>query len=253
MLFRRVLVLSFAVLLCSASLAAAGKVLILDYHTFLGTRTSTIDFSPAEFAGQLDRFLALGYRFVSLEDAIAGRIEGEMNLALTIDDGNHTVFQAETEVILPRNIPSTLFIYPAVIWSTPHFLRQEQLRALMQRGCAVGAHGYHHNYMSAKAYARDPADVRDEAARPAASLLRLTGQSPSLFAYPFGVAGQEAVDAVRKAGYSWAFLADDHFTFVDPSDPALDHWRVPRTIVYRWNRAALFTFLEKRAASVSRP
>jgi peptidoglycan/xylan/chitin deacetylase (PgdA/CDA1 family) len=235
----------FACVISAFPLQAAGKVLILDYHTFLGS-DSSIDFTLADFAAQLDRIRDLGYRFVTLEDAMAGNIEGEDNIALTIDDGNHSVWQAFNEVIKPRNLRPELFIYPSVIWSTPHFLKPDQLKALIDGGCFVGAHGYHHNYMSARAYRKDSKDVLDEARKPGPSLEKLTGLDPHLFAYPFGVAGPEARDAVKVAGYSWAFLADEHFVWVDPADPALDHWAVPRTIVYHWNKEALFRHLAER-------
>ena len=237
--------LFFALLVPAAELSASGKALILDYHSFLGS-DSSIDVTLAEFGVELDRISSMGYRFVSLEDAMAGRIEGEDNIVITIDDGNHTVAQAYEEILRPRGIVPELFIYPAVIWRTPHFLRQDQLNALIAGGCGVGAHGYHHNYMSAKAYQRDPKDVLDEARRPGPALEKLTGKRPSLFAYPFGVAGPEARAAVREAGYEWAFLADDRIVFVDPGDPGLEHWAVPRKIVYHWNKEALFRALGER-------
>lgn len=233
--------------LAAASLSfASGKVLILDYHSFLGT-SSSLDWKLEDFASQIDKMRALGYSLVSLTDAMEGRIEGDRNIALTIDDGNHSIWQAAEEVLIPKAVPTELFIYPAVIGHEPHFLTREQLRSLAARGFAIGAHGYHHVPMSAIAWKRDPKTVAGEAGKPAGLLDDILGFRPLYFAYPYGVAGEDSERLVREGGYSWAFLAGDKFTFVDPSDPALDHWAVPRTIVYRWNRAALFRFLAKQA------
>ena len=228
------------------TIPAEGKVLILDYHSFLGT-TSSLDWTLGDFGAQLDKMRALGYKLVSLADAMSGAIEGDDNIAITIDDGNHSVWKAAESVLLPKAVPTELFIYPAVIGHEPHFLTREQLVDLARQGFAIGAHGYHHMPMSAIAWRHDRKTVTMEVTKPADLLKYILGRSPSLFAYPYGVAGPEAIDLVRKEGYAWAFLASEKFVFVDPADPSLDHWTVPRTIVYHWNKTALFRFLEKNA------
>ena len=246
--FPHLLLSVIATLLAVSNVAAGGRVLILDYHSFLGT-TSSLDWKLEDFGAQLDKMRALGYRLVSLSDAMSGAIEGDNNIAITIDDGNHSVWQAAQSVLLPKAVPTELFIYPAVIGHESHFLTREQLVDLAKGGFGIGAHGYHHMPMSSIAWQRDRKTVTGEATKPADLLRFILGATPSFFAYPYGVAGVEARDLVKKEGYMWAFLASEKFVLVDPTDSALDHWAVPRTIVYRWNKAALFRFLEKRAPS----
>jgi peptidoglycan/xylan/chitin deacetylase (PgdA/CDA1 family) len=195
---------------------------------------------------QLDRILAAGYRIVSLSDAIAGKIEGKANIAITIDDGNHSVYRAWKEVFEPRGIRPDLFIYPNAIDRNAFTLTSDRLRELAAAGCGIGAHGYFHEYMTPKAWARNPARVTVEAVRPGPALEKMLGTRPSLFAYPFGVTSSEAEAALQKAGYSWAFLAGDTLTSVDFSDPGLRRYAVPRTIVYRWNRETVLKTLESR-------
>jgi peptidoglycan/xylan/chitin deacetylase (PgdA/CDA1 family) len=242
---RAVLAIALSVLAVLPSLAA-GTVLILDYHSFLGAK-STLDYPIADFAAQLDRMKALGYTFVSLEDAMAGRLVGKKNIAITIDDGNHSVMAAVEEVLRPRGIPVGLFIYPAAIGRSKTVLTAQQLVTLQSEGCEIGAHGYTHQYMTPRAWLRNRKQVLREASLPMAALAKITGKAPSVFAYPYGVAAPGARDAVRAAGYAWAFLASEKVRFVDPTDPALNHWAVPRTIVYHWNRRAIFKLLEARA------
>ena len=66
-----------------------------------------------------------------------------------------------------------------------------------------------------------------------------------MFAYPFGVYSRRAEDAIAAQGYSWAFAASDKISLVSFSDPSLDHFAVPRTITYRYNRAFLMSALRK--------
>ncbi|MBL8967478.1 MAG: polysaccharide deacetylase family protein [Spirochaetaceae bacterium] len=230
----------------SAPASAAGKAFILDYHTFLSSGSSSMDFDLETLAGQLDRFTTLGYRFVSLEDAIAGRIEGEANIVVTIDDGHRTVAEAYDKVFAPRGIRPTLFVYPAVIGRTGFSLGRDELRRILAAGCGLGSHGYHHEYLTAQAFAEDPRKARGEIERTGPALERLTGTRPRLFAFPFGVGSAEAEELLARNGFEYAFLAGDSLVAVDFADPSLRKLAVPRTIVYRWNAILIFAELEKR-------
>lgn len=243
--------LGLAALVLSSALAAgaAGQVVILDYHTFLGSANSSLDYTLADLGDQLDRIAALGYRFVSLDDAIAGRVEGKANIVITIDDGNHSIYAACKKVFEARGIKPELFIYPFIIGRDRYALTPDQLKELDGDGCGVGAHGFYHEYMTAKAYERDRGKVMIEVTRPGPALDRLVGRQPTFFAYPFGVGCRPVEDALRDVGYQWAFSASDKVSEVDFSDPGLDHFNVPRTIVYHWNKKAIFKFLEQRLRS----
>ena len=215
---------------------ADGKVIILDYHTFLGNGKSNLDYSETELAVQLDAIKAMGYQFVSLDDAISGKIEGKANI----------VFPAFKDVFEPRGIKPYLFVYPAIVTGHVRYaLTPEKLRLLTQAGCGIGAHGYHHNAVTDKTWARDPKDFMTEIKRPGPVLAKILGTAPTMFGYPFGVYSRRAEDAVAAAGYSWAFAADDKVRQVSFDDPALDHFAVPRTITYRYNRKAMMNALAK--------
>ena len=239
-----------AVASLQVSLAAEGKVVILDYHTFLGGNKSNIDYSEKELGEDLDALRAMGYKFVNLDDAIAGKIEGSGNIVITIDDGNHTVYPAFKDVFEPRGIKPYLFVYPAIIKGHVRYaLTPEKLKELAAAGCGIGAHGYHHNPVTDKAWDKDPKDFMHEIKLPGPALAKiLDGPAPTMFGYPFGVFSKRAEDALALAGYSWAFAADDKVRQVSFSDPELDHMAVPRTITYRYNRKGLLRELQKLIA-----
>jgi peptidoglycan/xylan/chitin deacetylase (PgdA/CDA1 family) len=240
----RLILISLAVL--CLPLQAAGKVVILDYHSFLGTGKSNLDYSEKELGAELDAIAAMGYKFVSLDDAIAGRIEGQANIVVTIDDGNHSVYRAVKEVFEPRGIKPFLFIYPAiVIGHSRYAITAEQLKALAGDGCGVGAHGFYHNPVTEKAWARNPKSFAIEINRPGPALTKLLGTAPTTFAYPYGVFSRKAEDDVAAAGYAWAFAADDKIRQVCFDDAELDRMAVPRTITYRYQRKALLKALKQ--------
>jgi peptidoglycan/xylan/chitin deacetylase (PgdA/CDA1 family) len=243
----KITVLAFAsFFLTTLPLAGEGKAVILDYHTFLGNGMSNLDYSESELAEQLDEMKAMGYSFVSLDDAIAGRIEGKANIVITIDDGNHTIFSAFEKVFQPRGIKPYLFVYPAIVLGHVRYaLTPERLRLLARAGCGIGAHGYHHNAVTDKTWARNSKDFMAEIDRPGPALARIMGAAPTMFGYPFGVYSRRAEDDVAAAGYSWAFAADDKVTQVSFDDPGLDHYAVPRTITYRYKMKALMGALRR--------
>jgi len=238
--------IAVALLLLCISARATGKVVILDYHSFLGNGKSGLDYSKKELGDELDAIAAMGYKFVSLEDAIAGKIAGSSNVVVTIDDGNHSVYRAVKDVFEARGIKPFLFVYPAAIMGRSRFaITTEQLKELAADGCGVGAHGYFHLPLSDKAYAKDPKAFNIEIQRPGPALGKMLGEAPTLFAYPYGVCGKKAEDDVAAAGYSWAFLADDKIRQVSFDDPKLDRMAVPRTITYRYLRKALLSTLKR--------
>jgi peptidoglycan/xylan/chitin deacetylase (PgdA/CDA1 family) len=247
---KKPLAILIGVALLQFALAAEGKVVILDYHTFLGTGVSNIDYSEKELAEDLDTMTAMGYKFVSLDDAIAGKIEGTANIVITIDDGNHTIYHAVKHVFEPRGIKPFLFVYPAIVKGHVRYaLTPEQLKDLAADGCEVGAHGYHHNPITDKAWDKDPKDFMHEIQLPGPALAKiLNAPAPTMFAYPFGVFSKRAQDELTKAGYTWAFAADGNVVQVSFDDPKLDRMAVPRTITYRYNRKGLLRELQKLIA-----
>jgi peptidoglycan/xylan/chitin deacetylase (PgdA/CDA1 family) len=227
-------------------LAPAPSVIILDYHSFLDNHDSSIDFSLEEFANQLDAMTALGYKFVSMDEVVTGKIEGRANVLITIDDGNHSVYKAYTEVLKPRGIRPVLFVYPAIILGRQKFaLTEEQLVELAKDGCTIGAHGYHHMPLSDKALATNSKDFLIEVRKPGPAIEKILGSAPLFFAYPYGVYSKEAEKDLKAAGYELAFAAGDKIVPVTFGDPALDPMAIPRAIVYRWSRPIVMRALAK--------
>ncbi len=242
----RTFLVCLAFLGLSTTFLFAGPVLILDYHTFLGTQKSSLDFSDQEITEQLTQMAKMGYSFVRLNDAIAGKTGDKLAIVITIDDGNHSVFQAWQTVFKPLGISPFLFIYPHAVDISRFTLTSEQIHLLQKEGLDMGAHGYFHKPMSAGAWKKDPGSVRVEAFKAPEPLTAMFGYRPTLFAYPYGVAPTPVQDLVKSAGYTWAFAANAKIVPVDFSDPTLNLFFVPRTIVYRWNVPQILKYLEAR-------
>lgn len=225
------------------------NVFILCFHTFLGTGTSSLDFSHEEMKDIINEISRLGYTFVKLEDAIQGNIRGNNNVIITIDDGNHSVYNAFFEVFKPLGIKPDLFIPPALIYHEKFYMKWDQVKILQDEGCGIMAHGYSHRYVTPYAYKNNKKDALREIQKPAQYLTKELGIWSYFMGYPYGVSAPEIREATKNEGYSWAFNANEEIVPVNFKDPNLEKYAVPRTIVYRWNLKSILQELEKHAQS----
>lgn len=223
------------------------RAFILCWHSFLSSKSLNTDFSPDEVAAQIDSLLALGYRFIDLDDALFGRIEGSLNLVATIDDGHRSIAPAYAKVFAARGIRPALLVYPAVIGTSPYFLKVEELRALVEAGCSVGAHGYYHLFVTKKLYDSDRAAFDKEIYKAKTSVEALSGLPAYFYAYPFGAFDPITKAEVERAGYDYALAVKPGFVYADPR--LNDRYELPRTVVLRRGWEELHAFLARNAGT----
>lgn len=222
-------------------------VFILDYHTFIGKNDNPLDFSASEFIGQLDRFEKLGFRWVSLDDAVEGKIEGDKNLVLTIDDGNHSVPKVVKEILKPRGIVPTLFVSAGLVLKEPFTIKPETVAELQAMGCIIGTHGYTHQFMTTNAFDANPEQVRKEINKPGPIIAKIIGKQPAYFAYPYGVLSRGKEDLVAAAGYRLGFSAGQKLTPVRFQSGGYERYHVPRVIVSKATIESIYSELERYA------
>jgi len=221
------------------------RSLILCWHTFLGDPTIPTDFSLSDLRAQLDALKALGYGFVDLDDLLAGRVSGAMNLVATIDDGHQSVSKAVESVFLPRGIRPALFIYPSVIGTMSYSMDDATVRRLEAEGCRIGAHGYHHLRVNEALYRSDRAMFDKEIYLAKAKVEAIVRASTLLYAYPFGVTSPITLSEVAKAGYSNGFSVRLGFVYANAS--LNDPYDLPRFVVTRENWPEIYAFLSRNA------
>jgi peptidoglycan/xylan/chitin deacetylase (PgdA/CDA1 family) len=225
----------------------ADRAFILCWHSFLGEKSLKTDFSLEELAAQLDALKALGYRFVDLDDALFGRIEGSRNLVVTIDDGHRTIAAAYEKVFAPRGIRPALLVYPAVIGASPYFLKEAELKALVDSGCPVGSHGYYHLYVNERLYKADRAAFDKEVYKAKASVEAITSLPSFVYAYPFGALDKRSKAEVDRAGYAFGLAVKPGFVYADAR--LNDRLELPRTVVRRDRWDEILAFLERNVGT----
>ncbi|MCU0849051.1 MAG: polysaccharide deacetylase family protein [Spirochaetes bacterium] len=177
---------------------------VLCYHAFKPTKNEFC-FSIDELKSHIKFYKDNGFRFVSMSDVVSGRIIGNKNILITVDDGNKSVFEAYTEVFKPNGIRPVIGIYPAIIDRKDYALTWKQLKYLADNGCDVAAHGYNHLILNKKLYNKDRKAFNREIFHAKKVLEEKLGRQINLYVYPFGVRSEETIDALKEAGIKYAF------------------------------------------------
>ncbi len=186
--------------------------------------------SPGAFAGQLDWLKANGFETVTAERLVRALEPGDEDAAealppkpvvLTFDDGwaccHDTVFPA----LKQRGMTGTFFVYPSGVGS-PGYVSWAQLREMRDGGMDVQAHSMTHPHLPTLS----EADAWKEIESCREVMGEKMGETPSVFAYPFGEYSEAVLRAVERAGYTGAFSTD-----VGTEHSAGEVFRLKRVIV----------------------
>jgi len=202
---------------------------ILAYHSVGQPEFGVNDVPPPLFRQQIEQALDWGYRFVPADD-IANGHGGEMDLAITFDDGLRSVASAAAPVLAEHDIPWTLFVVTSWSdgqddWSRPRVLNWSELADLARAGAQLGSHSVTHPDFSKISNAQ----ARDELFRSREMFEDNLGFTPTTFAIPYGQSGNwtpQAGELAHEAGYDIVYAQaedtrpDDTIarTFVTRSD-----------------------------------
>ena len=176
---------------------------ILTFHS-IDDSGSVLSFPPPTFARLLDALQRAELPICDLDTLLAPATK--RGVALTFDDGMHSVFTHALPVLRDHAAPAHLFLTTSAVggnnrWATqpakaPQFdmLSWSELETLQQGGMMIESHTHNHPDLRDLDQARIAAEC-DEADRIIADRV---GRRPRYFAYPYGHRNQRASDYVRK-------------------------------------------------------
>ncbi len=192
------------ILFTVAPLHATTKVYVLVYHTFMGKKIK-YDISLEEFRNQMSEFKTNGFTFVTFDDIKQGRIKGDKNILITIDDGHKTVLDAYYSVLKPLGIKPMLGINTFIIGKKPYVLTWEEIKSLVNEGCSIASHGYFHLFINDELYTKNYRYFKLEVFESKKMLEEKLGITVDTFVYPFGVVTDIGKQNLAQAGYTYAF------------------------------------------------
>lgn len=213
-------------LAAAAATPPAATCSILAYHRFGPDADSSMSTTTAVFARQMAALRAAGYHIVPLADLVdtlrRRQSPGRRLVALTIDDGHHTVYTELLPVLRAMALPATLFIYPSAISHARYALTWEQLRSLATSpAIEIGAHTYWHPDFRQERLRLPPADyarfAANQLSRPRIVLRKELGVEARFLAWPYGIHDDQLARLAQDSGYAAAFaLGNRNATAADP-------------------------------------
>ena len=200
--------------------------------------------SPERFHEHMNYLKHRGLRGVSIRElhqtVVAGDVKGLVGI--TFDDGYKDFLQAAVPVLEELGFAATVFAVGGMLgrendWEHDYIprtrlklLEAEDLREVSRRGMEVGAHGTSH----VKLANLGPELLEEEVKGSRRLLSEVLGEEVEGFSYPYGSFDSAALEAVRRAGYTYACAA--------PSQVHWNQYALPRIPVadsdHLWRFAA---------------
>lgn len=189
--------------------------------------------SPRELTAQLRLVSSLGFRFMTLRDAFADR--SGSRAVVTFDDGYADNYSTAFPLLNSLGIPATMFVITSdvgrksVIWDEAgedlpsDMVTWNDVRRMQKNGWEIGSHNHNHVHL-------DRYSENDQAAmlwRSIDLIQKEIGETPTSFAYPYGMFNDATKSILRQLGIQRAVttkseLANDH-----PDGDMLELGRVP--------------------------
>ncbi len=248
-----VLALSAFIMVLSASMLPAeadaeASVSVLCYHSFLEKKKmDPYSFTIDELKEQITQLKKEGFRFVSINDVVSGRLSGTRNVLITVDDGNKSVYEAHQKVFRPNGIRPLLGIYPNIIINKKHYaLTWEQLAELANSGCDIAAHGYFHLKVNKKLHDQKPSYFKKEIYLVKKVLEEKLNRKVTVFVYPFGLRDDLTIKTLREAGYRYAFTINNGRIDI-PLGGGEKSFELPRYMVTRTSWKYCFNSIMRNA------
>jgi peptidoglycan/xylan/chitin deacetylase (PgdA/CDA1 family) len=216
----------------------AGRAAILTYHS-LDASGSVVSVAPRRFAEQMASLARGGRKVAPVEEV--HRVQGAV--ALTFDDGFANFYEHALPVLAQYGFPATVFVVSGYCgrdnnWpSQPRagiprlaLMSWSQLKELAACGIRLGAHTVNHPRLpQLKAH-----EVEEEMRVSQAEIEDRTGETASVFAYPYGATN----GPVREAAAKYFRLAcSTRMGFVAENSDAFD---LPRVDAYYLNQQFWF-------------
>lgn len=175
---------------------------IVTFHS-IDTGGSVLSYPPALFGVFVEALATSDLPVCDLDTLL--RDETRRGVALTFDDGLHSVFEHALPVIRAHAIPAHLFLTTGAVsgdnrWpgqppQAPHLkmLDWSQIEALHKAGVAIESHTHHHPDLRQL----DDARLAEECRQADTLIADRLGRRPRYFAYPYGYSNPRVRDYAR--------------------------------------------------------
>jgi peptidoglycan/xylan/chitin deacetylase (PgdA/CDA1 family) len=199
---------------------AAPTAVVVMYHRFGEDAHPSTNVRVEQFEAHLRELVKPQYTVLPVPEIVAALREGrplpERTVGITIDDAYRSILTVAWPRLKAAGLPFTVFVATeGVERGFRDLLSWAELRELVDSGrVSLGNHTVTHLHMPDHGRAENRRELREAGRRIAAE----TGQTPTLFAYPYGEYGTVVRKLAEEEGFAAAF--GQHSGAIGPgSDP----------------------------------
>jgi peptidoglycan/xylan/chitin deacetylase (PgdA/CDA1 family) len=189
------------------------SVPVLTYHRVNTLRPGAneietdLTIEPDVFAEEMHALTQAGFHSITEQQLFEALYKGaalpSKPVLITVDDG----YLDDVEHILPvlqrEGLKATFFVITGR-FHIGGFMNEDQVRQLDQAGMDIGDHTHTHVDLRLL----DPGERSRQIAGSRAELAKVLGHPVYSFAYPFGKYDDNVVEAVRRAGFTFAYTTE---------------------------------------------
>jgi peptidoglycan/xylan/chitin deacetylase (PgdA/CDA1 family) len=171
--------------------------------TTAGHAQLTVD--SAKFETHMQYLNDRGYVSITAEELVAAvtnhtPLPGKP-IVVSIDDGYSDIYNYAFPIIKKYNIKTSLFISTGLLGNTG-YMNWENLREMMGSGLVSV---YNHTWSHYSLGRGDSSKIAHEIDTAQKQLEEYLGIKPTIFAYPYGITSQAAIDVLKQSGFKGAF------------------------------------------------
>ena len=175
------------------------SAVVFMYHRFDNSKYPSTNVTMEQFNAHILEFTKSKYNIMSLDSIVDTIInDGKLDdntIAITIDDADRSFLTKAWPVFKKHNIPVTLFISTAYVSNnSKNYLSWDEVRKLKSEGVVIGAHSHEHNHLAEYSIK----ELEDEIEYSNRIFIKEIGETPTLFAYPYGEANLELFSLLAK-------------------------------------------------------
>ena len=184
----------------------SAPVVVLMYHSIKREER-------ARFAEQMNQLVRLAQPVYA--DFRNPASDGRRYVAVTFDDGYHSVLENAFPILRERGIPSTMFVPAQHVGNRPGWITDQrhrdaserlmtpdELREMQKHGTLIGSHGMTHRALTRISQTEMAAELADSRK----TLADMVDQRVDLFALPYGAGNADVYNTAVALGYAHVFL-----------------------------------------------
>ncbi len=203
----------FLILIAQSITAQENSISAFVYHRFGDDRYPSTNIQLDQFEAHLKYLQDNGYQVLTLSEAIdlmSNKNSFAKAAVLTIDDGYSSFFENAMPLLRKYGFKATLFVNTETVGGGD-FMNWDELKRIKAEGIEIGNHSHDHSYFLNKS----EFDFENDLLSSEAQFLQHLGESPKLYAYPYGEWNESMANHLQKKGYLGAVAQNSGVMYRD--------------------------------------